>query len=116
VERQWRRKARIVKGYPQLRSKMTPTNQAKAAKRAASMAREMPLYELRAARRLSQETLAEVLETSQSSISKIERRPDVYVSTLRRYVEAMGGRLKIVAEFPDETVKINQYEDTERRR
>ena len=105
----------MARAYRELRSKMTAANQAKAAKRAAAMAREMPLYELRAARRLSQETLAEVLETSQSSISRIERRADVYVSTLRRYVEAMGGRLKIVAEFPDETVKISQFEDTERR-
>jgi len=55
--------------------------------------------------------LAELLETSQPEISKIERRTDVYVSTLRRYVEAMGGKLEIVARFPDGAVQINQFRD-----
>ena len=106
----------MARNFRDLRSKMSARNQTEALRRAAAMARGMPLYELRAARRLSQETLAEVLETSQSSISKIERRADIYVSTLRRYVEAMGGRLNIVAEFPEGTVKISQFKDVERRR
>ena len=79
--------------------------------RTARLMQEMPLQALRQARQYSQETLAETLATSQSSISKLERRVDVYVSTLRRYVESMGGELEIVAKFPDGSVRINQLED-----
>lgn len=61
----------------------------------------MPLHELRRARELSQVALAEALDATQPEISKIEHRTDLYVSTLRRYIEAMGGRLDIVAHFPD---------------
>lgn len=101
----------MAKKFHELRSKMTRENQEKAVALAEEMVREMPLHELRAARRLSQETLAEVLKTRQSSISKIERRADMYVSTLRRYIEAMGGHLEITAQFPDGTVRITQFED-----
>ena len=66
------------------------------------------LGELRRARRLTQETLAETLGMSQSEVSKVERRTDLYVSTLRRYVEAMGGELQIVARFPNGEVEIIQ--------
>lgn len=72
---------------------------------------EMPLQELRQARSMSQERLAEVLDTKQANISRIERRADMYVSTLRSYIEAMGGELNIVAKFPDGQVQINQFTD-----
>lgn len=69
----------------------------------------MPLQELRQVRRLSQETLAEILGLNQPDISKLEQRTDIYVSTLRRYIEAMGGHLEILARFPDGAVKITQF-------
>jgi transcriptional regulator with XRE-family HTH domain len=71
----------------------------------------MPLQELRRARQLSQEQLAEELGATQPEISKIEHRTDMYVSTLRRFVEAMGGQLEIVARFPDGTVEITQFHE-----
>lgn len=64
------------------------------------------LQELRDASELTQATLVETMESDQDEISKLERRADMLVSTLRRYVEAMGGRLDIVATFPDEEVRI----------
>ena len=70
---------------------------------------EMPLHELRTARQLTQETLAETLHMSQANVSRIERRTDMYISTLRRYVEAMGGRLVITAQFADGAVQIAQF-------
>ena len=70
---------------------------------------EMPLHELRQARLLSQQELAKVLEVNQAAISKIEHRTDLYVSTLRNYIEAMGGSLEIVATFPDGQVKISNF-------
>ena len=71
----------------------------------------MPLQELRRARQLSQEQLAEELGATQPEISKIEHRTDMYVSTLRRFVEAMGGQLEITARFPDGTIQITQFQE-----
>lgn len=73
------------------------------------MLAEMPLHELRQARRLSQETLAEALHIGQASVSKMERRTDMYVSTLRGIIRAMGGELEIIARFPDGVYRIGQF-------
>jgi transcriptional regulator with XRE-family HTH domain len=61
----------------------------------------MRLRELRKARQLSQAALADLLSMSQGDVSRLERRTDAYLSTIRRYLEAAGGRLRILAEFPD---------------
>lgn len=97
--------------FSKLREKMSPARKVRVAARAARLLEEMPLQELRQARQYSQESLASALETSQSSISKLERRVDVYVSTLRRYIQSMGGELEIIATFPDGSVRINQFEE-----
>lgn len=81
--------------------------------RANVLTQEMPLYELRQARQLSQAQLARELHVGQANVSKIERRTDVYISTLRSYVEAMGGVLEITAKFPQGAVKIKQFETIE---
>jgi transcriptional regulator with XRE-family HTH domain len=70
----------------------------------------IPLQALRRARQLSQEQLAEELGATQPEISRIEDRIDMYVSTLRRFVEAMGGELEITARFPIGTVQITQFQ------
>lgn len=57
----------------------------------------------------SQERLAAILATKQANVSRIERRTDMYISTLRSYTEAMGGHLDIVARFPEGDVYINQF-------
>jgi len=62
---------------------------------------------IRNAREMTQTRLAEVLEMDQGNISKLEKRTDMYLSTLRSYVEAMGGALEIRAVFPDGVVKID---------
>ena len=72
---------------------------------------EMPLNELRQARGLSQKMLADVLHVQQPSIAKIEKRADIYISTLRSHIEAMGGELEVVARFPDGNVKISNFSD-----
>ena len=76
----------------------------------------MPLHELRRARQLSQEQLAMELGATQPEISKMEHRTDMYVSTLRRFVEAMGGELDILARFPDGTVRITQFHELDQAR
>lgn len=76
------------------------------------IAEEMTLQQLRKARARSQEVVGEVLHINQASVSKIERRTDMYVSTLRSFIEAMGGELEIVARFPDQPpVRIKQFEE-----
>ena len=99
----------MAKSFKSLRSKMTRSNQALAARKARAMMRELPLHELRAARRLSQDALAAAMKTGQSSVSRLERRTDMYVSTLRGYIQALGGELEITARFPDGTVRITQF-------
>ncbi len=72
-------------------------------------AEELTLAELREARRRSQAELAKKLGVQQSAVSRIERRADMYLSTLRAMVEAMGGTLEMIARFPDRPpVRINQ--------
>ena len=65
------------------------------------IAEEMTLQELRQARKLTQVRMAKVLGISQDGVSRLEKRSDLLLSTLRKSVEAMGGNLSLVAEFPD---------------
>ena len=70
---------------------------------------EMPLHELRRARDLTQVDVARTLKVNQPAVAKLEQRADVYVSSLRAYIEAVGGRLRIVAEFPEGEVAITNF-------
>jgi len=74
----------------------------------------MALDELRQARDMTQVHLAKILRVNQAAVSKLERRADMYVSTLRDFVKAMGGELKITAQFPEGTVEITQFEDVKK--
>jgi transcriptional regulator with XRE-family HTH domain len=65
------------------------------------IAEELALRHLRQARDLTQQSMAKLLHIDQAGVSKIENRSDMLLSTLRSYVEAMGGSLRLVAEFPD---------------
>jgi DNA-binding Xre family transcriptional regulator len=93
--------------WSELEAKMGPERVAAARARAKKVIEEMPLYQLRNAREMTQTRLAEVLEMDQGNISKLEKRTDMYLSTLRSYIEAMGGALEIRAVFPDGDVKID---------
>jgi DNA-binding XRE family transcriptional regulator len=75
------------------------------------VAEEMALRHLREAHNLTQQRMAELLQISQASVSKIETRADMLLSTLRSYVEAMHGHLRLVAEFPDGIVEVSSLGD-----
>ena len=77
---------------------------------------EMPLAELRQARDRSQVELARELKVGQPAVAKLEKRADMYVSNLRRYVEALGGSLEITARFAEGTVNITNFGDLENSR
>lgn len=71
------------------------------ARAAQLIAEEMTLQELRRARKLTQVRVAKALGITQDSVSRLEKRSDILLSTLRKTVQVMGGNLSLVAEFPD---------------
>ena len=99
------------RNFKELQAKMSPASRARSEQRAQVFLDEMALDELRVAREMTQEHLARILRTSQAAISKIERRADMYVSTLQTMVRGLGGALEIRAVFPEGSVVINQFED-----
>ena len=101
----------MAKNFNTLRAKMSPESRERSGVLAAKYRAEMPLDELREAMHITQEHLAELLKVKQSAVSKMERRTDMYVSTLHHIIKAMGGQLKIIADFPDGAVEINQFQD-----
>ena len=101
----------MAKKFSELRSGMSPASRVRSEAKAQAMLAEMPLNELRQARGLSQKMLAEVLHVQQPAIAKLEKRTDMYLSTLRSHVEAMGGQLEVIARFPDGAVKIGNFSD-----
>jgi transcriptional regulator with XRE-family HTH domain len=100
----------MARKFEELEAKMSRQAIARSDSRCAELKADMALEELRDALRLTQQQLAKTLNVDQSAISKLERRTDMYVSTLERVIEAMGGRLEIRAVFPVGAVRITQFE------
>jgi ribosome-binding protein aMBF1 (putative translation factor) len=99
----------MARKFSELRKKMTPKARAESDRLFKKALKEYPLAELREARGLSQKMLAEALGVQQPAIAKMEKRTDMYISTLRSHIEAMGGRLEITARFPEGAVKISNF-------
>lgn len=97
----------MAKNFNILRERMSPERRARVEKRVAKTLERMALHELRRARHLNQMQVATGLKSAQSEVSKIENRADMHVSTLRQYVEALGGHLEMQAVFPDQTVELD---------
>ncbi|UIF84547.1 XRE family transcriptional regulator [Cupriavidus sp. UYPR2.512] len=100
----------MAKKFVELRAKMSPEAQARAAARAEAMLVEMQLQDLRRARHVTQVEVAKAMNIEQAAVSKLERRDDMYLSTLREYVKALGGELKLVASFPDGDIPVHPFE------
>ena len=99
----------MAKKFFELRANMSAPAREKSDSKAKAMLEQMPLHGLRQACGRFQKMLAEVLHVQQPSIAKIEKRTDMYLSTLRSHIEAMGGQLEIIARFPDGSVKIRNF-------
>ncbi|MBN3753028.1 XRE family transcriptional regulator [Paraburkholderia sp. Tr-20389] len=99
----------MAKKFEELRAKMSPESRARSKALADKLRAEMPLHGLRQARGLSQESLATRLNVKQPSIAKLEQRTDMYISTLRDHIRALGGELEIIARFPEGEVKITNF-------
>lgn len=105
----------MARSFKELRENMTPERRARNEHKAGELLAAMPLQELRKALSLTQEQIAEELGISQAAVSKMENRPDMYIRTLARFVEAMGGTLKVTAIFPQGSVCITDLcEDGQR--
>ena len=99
----------MAKKFSTLRATLSPEAQSRAAAHAEAMLVEMQLQELRKARHVTQVEVARSMRVEQASVSKLERREDMYVSTLREYVKALGGELKLVASFPDADIQLHPF-------
>jgi len=93
----------------EIRGEFSPEEEADIERRINEAAGVMSLYQLRDARKLTQVSLAKVLEVNQGAVSRMEKRTDMYVSTLRSYIQAMGGQLQVKAIFPEGEVEIGQF-------
>ena len=97
--------------FGELTKDFTPERRARVDARKAELRAAMLLHELRQARAMTQKAVGDVLKVNQPAVAKLERRADMYVSNLRAYIEAMGGRLNIIAEFPQGSVVITNFAD-----
>ncbi|HWK89861.1 MAG TPA: XRE family transcriptional regulator [Longimicrobium sp.] len=104
----------MARKFSELRAGMRPAAQDQAHERAMQMLLAIPLGELRRAREMTQQELAVLLGTTQANVSQIEKRADVYISTLRRYIEALGGELEITARFPGGELRLLEIADLDR--
>lgn len=104
----------MARKFKELFQKMPARARAEVKARARKMLAEMALDELREARELTQEQLAKRFRVGQPAIAKLEKRTDMYLSTLRGVIQAMGGELEIRAVFSDGDVRINQLKDLRR--
>lgn len=96
--------------FKELKDEMSPQRREKVEDQARDILLSMAIQELRQNRQLTQQELAEILSINQAALSKMEHQSDMRISTLRKLLAAMGAQLKIVAEFPDGEVVIDQFE------
>ncbi len=99
----------MTRKFSELEAKMSSESREWVKTKVEKTLTEMPLNELRNARGLSQQMLADALHIQQPAIAKLEKRTDMYISTLRSHIKAMGGELEIIARFPDGDVSISNF-------
>ena len=100
--------------FGDLTREFSPERRARIETKKTELRAAMALHELRKARAMTQKAIGEALNVNQPAVAKLERRADMYVSNLRAYIEAVGGKLSIVARFPQGDVAITNFSDTAR--
>jgi len=101
----------MTKPFKTLRAKMSPEAQSRMAERTAALLAEMDLQQLRQkAAAISQTEVADVLGVRQPAVSKLENSDDMLVSSLRDYIQALGGRLEIRAYMKEQEVRLTQFD------
>lgn len=97
------------RNFSELTAKMSPESRARAEARTKEMMADMLLGQIRQLVGLTQEDLAKKLGTKQANVSRLESQDDMQVSTLRRLIEALGGKLEIMVRFPDGNIRVGQF-------
>lgn len=87
--------------WTDIKARVRPTTRARMEADARRLSDELHLSQLRKARGLTQEAMADLLNVSQAEVSKMERRSELYIGTLRKFIEAMNGELVLAARFAD---------------
>jgi len=105
----------MARKWREVRRQLSPDREARLKQRINEGLERLSLPKLRVARNLTQENLAKTLKIKQSAVSRMEQRADMYVSTLRSYLKAMGADLQVKAVFSDGEVEIDQFEEMEAR-
>ncbi|MFA5959523.1 MAG: helix-turn-helix transcriptional regulator [Tatlockia sp.] len=100
----------MAKSFSTLKNQMSMPAQKAVEQKTSQLLKEVLLYEIREQLHITQETVAEKLNTKQANVSRTERRRDMKLSTLKKYIEAMGGELDIIARFPSNEVHFNVKE------
>lgn len=101
--------------WAEIKSRVKPGTRARIEAGARQLSEELHLSQLRKARGLTQEAMAELLGVSQAEVSKMERRSELYIGTLEKFIEAMNGELVLAARFPDGIevpIKLAEREDS----
>ncbi len=97
------------KPYSELRKQMTPERRAKNETRAKIMLLHLNLMELKQSLELTNDELKNDLSVFEPAMAELETQEDIQISTLSSYIKALGGRLKLVAEFPDQEIVLTQF-------
>jgi predicted XRE-type DNA-binding protein len=110
----------MAKSLDEMMKSLTPEERAEVEMQTRGLVeQELTLRDLRRAQSLTQERLAEMLGIEQDNVSRMERRADMLLSTMSSYVEAMGGKLRLVAEFPNRapmTIRLSDVMEPSSRR
>ena len=101
----------MARRFEELERKMKPTHLQRARMKAKEMMAEMLLGEIRKESGLTQAALAKSLRIKQPSLSKLETQGDMQISTLRRIIHALGGKLELVAHLPSGDIRISQFQE-----
>ena len=101
----------MAHNWRDIRRTLSPEQEEETRQYVKSVVEAVTLNQLREARMLTQANLAIILGVNQGSVSKMEKRTDMYVSTLRSFIQAMGGTLQIKAVFPEGEVEIEQFKN-----
>lgn len=104
----------MMRKWSEVRRRRSPEAEQRVQACVAAEVSRLPLTEVRRARQLTQARMAELLEIDQGAVSKIEHRADMYLSTLRSYVEALGGELDLIVRFPDGEMVLNHLGEAQK--
>lgn len=99
----------MAKKFSELVANWSPERTAAVRARVEEMMRETPLTRLRVDRDLPLDAISEVMGMSETRLRRIEHRSHLYLTALRKYVEAMGGTLEITARFPDGEIRLDRW-------